>query len=438
MSNNRITKVAVGNQTYTIGSTPTASDTEIGGIKVDTSFKDNNTIQKETYLGEEAKYYNVSIDTDGNAFVSVPELLPADENKLGGIKAKKNITNIPDDNIIYNGNDAGSFHRGFYGININDNGKAYVETPGWATNDVAGFIKTDETYKDNNTIQKETYSEEDATYYNVSVDKNGHAFVAVPPKYTLPKATNNNLGGIKVHAITSDSETDVSENELNNFLDYNTKHDYPVKYYEVTINKDGKAFIAIPTNNIKIDSQIVDSYKREDNSLLEFNVIKSDSDLLTANNYNFKIYKPNSSNDIQKNYAGCICNILKPSYYYENSSDSYKTFYDYLSLGNTISIDIDAITVGSGGQNMPLYLAHDIPDIKDINNVYRKIEWIIDENMKNSYKIELLDNIGTAAIVNLNNDGTYNNNYKYCIRISSNYSKGKETITGTLSRILKN
>ena len=80
---------------------------------------------------------------------------------------------------------------------------------------------------------KTGYSES-GKYYAVKLDSNNKAYVYVPwssGDYTLTSATTTSLGGIKVKAVSTSAITTESNGS---------------KYYGVNIDKDGKAYVALP------------------------------------------------------------------------------------------------------------------------------------------------------------------------------------------------
>lgn len=115
---NVLKTATIGGTTYTLGSVDKATDTKLGGIKVNTSFSNADiNANMNTYTGQDKICYPVSIDNQGEAFVSLPPqsdatIGAATTTEIGGIK------------IGYND---GSKNN--YGVLLNSNKQAYVHVP---------------------------------------------------------------------------------------------------------------------------------------------------------------------------------------------------------------------------------------------------------------------------------------------------------------------
>ena len=205
---------------------PNASTDTLGGIKV-AAVRSSAINTSQGYTTSD-RYYGVEVDSNRKAFVNVPwtDTTPlATNTSRGGIKIgfTTNATNRS------------------YAVQLS-NEQAYVHVP-WtdtkytlpnASTDTLGGIKAAAVRSTAiNTSQGSTTSDR---YYGVEVDSNGKAFVNVPWKNTsfeLSTASITELGGIKVAAVgTSVVETIQGNTQGRN--------------YGVMVDPNGKAYVNVP------------------------------------------------------------------------------------------------------------------------------------------------------------------------------------------------
>ena len=118
---NVLKTATIGGTTYTLGSVDKATDTKLGGIRVNTSFSNADiNANMNTYTGQDKICYPVSIDNQGDAFVSLP---PQPDTTIGAATA----TEIGGIKIGYTDN----FSKNNYGVLLNSNKQAYVNVPSY-------------------------------------------------------------------------------------------------------------------------------------------------------------------------------------------------------------------------------------------------------------------------------------------------------------------
>lgn len=221
------------NSTDTKYTLPTAKLNTLGGIKLK-----HSAITTEAAINEETatadRFYAINVDKNGYAFVNVPwtdtkyTLPTATATVLGGVKIGSGITITNGvisltDKSKYDGYETNKLDKSALTVSatagVTLNGTTYKYTLSKATDEVLGGIKIGYTTSDRN--------------FAVQLDPNGKAYVTVPAsaEYSLPMATENTLGGIK--AKQSDGANDIQ---------YITNK----KSYGVMVNALGHAWVGIP------------------------------------------------------------------------------------------------------------------------------------------------------------------------------------------------
>lgn len=210
---------------------PVASTGALGGIKVG-------------YDGTTAKTYAVKLDANNRAYVEVPwtdtkyTLPTATATVLGGVKIGSGITitngviSLTDKNK-YDGYETNKLDKSALTVSatagVTLNGTTYKYTLPKATDEVLGGIKFNRRY----IFDKEFTPAEDSVVqassqlYPLVCDQSGIPFVYVPwtdTKYTLTQADADNLGGIKIGYTTSD------------------------RNFAVQLDPNGKAYVTVPAS----------------------------------------------------------------------------------------------------------------------------------------------------------------------------------------------
>lgn len=221
------------NSTDTKYTLPTAKLNTLGGIKLK-----HSAITTEAAINEETatadRFYAINVDKNGYAFVNVPwtdtkyTLPTATATVLGGVKIGSGITITNGvisltDKSKYDGYETNKLDKSALTVSatagVTLNGTTYKYTLSKATDEVLGGIKIGYTTSDRN--------------FAVQLDPNGKAYVTVPAsaEYSLPTATENTLGGIK--AQQSDGTNDI-------------QYIMNKKSYGVMVNASGHAWVGIP------------------------------------------------------------------------------------------------------------------------------------------------------------------------------------------------
>ena len=190
------------------------------------------------------RYYAVEMDKDGRAFVNVPwtdndtkyTLPKSTTSALGGIIAS-NVLSTAVTLTSSNGSTSGRY----YGVQIDKDGKAFVNVP-WTDNDTKYTLPKSTTSALGGVIVSNVLTtavtltssngSTSGRYYGVQMDKDGKVFVNVPwtdsdTKYTLPAATSSALGGIKVGYTTNSTN----------------------RNYKVQLDGSNNAYVNVPWEN---------------------------------------------------------------------------------------------------------------------------------------------------------------------------------------------